>query len=104
MIEHLPALVILLPLLSAPLCMLVRRRGVALAVIAIVAWCTFGLAVKLLVDVRAGGERLIDPDRDVMTILALYCFIVPGHAGLRRRREHGQTLDRGCLGNFGFKR
>lgn len=56
MIEHLPALTILAPLLSAPICMLVRKRGVALALIALVAWVTFGMAAKLLIDVRSGGS------------------------------------------------
>jgi multicomponent Na+:H+ antiporter subunit D len=55
MIEHLPALAILVPLLSAPLCMMVRKRGVSLTLIILVAWITFGLATKLLVDVRNGG-------------------------------------------------
>ncbi|MEZ6195221.1 MAG: monovalent cation/H+ antiporter subunit D family protein [Planctomycetota bacterium] len=53
--EHLPALAILLPLLSAPFCILVRRRNVALALIIAVCWATFAMTAQLLYRVRVDG-------------------------------------------------
>jgi len=55
MIEHLPALQIVIPLAAAPLCVLVRRPAwvhwFALAVV----WAAFGIAVTLLSQTLASG-------------------------------------------------
>ncbi len=48
MFEHLPILLILVPLLSAPLCVLVRRRGPVMVLSLAATWSTFAMAVALL--------------------------------------------------------
>jgi multicomponent Na+:H+ antiporter subunit D len=47
-IEHLPVMPILLPLIAAPLCLLLKNRLVVFAFALAVAWNTFALAVLLL--------------------------------------------------------
>ena len=53
--QHLPALVIVVPLIAAPLCLLLRRPGLAWAWTLLVTWTVFGMSVLLLRDVLAGG-------------------------------------------------
>ena len=53
--DQLPALQIVLPLVAAPLCVILRRRIPVLAVAISVAWCTFAIAVALLLQVLADG-------------------------------------------------
>jgi multicomponent Na+:H+ antiporter subunit D len=53
--EQLPALQIVLPLVAAPLCVILRRRIPVLALALAVAWSTFAIAVTLLLQVLAEG-------------------------------------------------
>ncbi|MCP4189679.1 MAG: monovalent cation/H+ antiporter subunit D family protein [Planctomycetaceae bacterium] len=46
--KHLPILQIIVPLLSAPLCVLVRTRQIVMAITITVCWLTFGIATWLL--------------------------------------------------------
>ena len=55
MIEHLPVLLIVLPLAAAPICLLLRRRIPVLLLALAVTWCSFGTAVMLLARVLRGG-------------------------------------------------
>lgn len=56
MIErHLPILQIIVPLIAAPLCVLARRRALALGFAIVVCWVTFGLSILLLKQVLATG-------------------------------------------------
>jgi multicomponent Na+:H+ antiporter subunit D len=52
---HLPALQIVVPLISAPLCLLLRRGGLAWALALIVSWAALACAVLLLQQVIATG-------------------------------------------------
>ena len=52
---HLPALQIAVPLVSAPLCLLLRRGGLAWALALIVSWAALACAVLLLQQVIATG-------------------------------------------------
>jgi multicomponent Na+:H+ antiporter subunit D len=52
---HLPALQIVVPLLSAPLCVLFGQRQLAYAIALIVCWVVFGISVMLLGQVLDGG-------------------------------------------------
>ena len=52
---HLPALQIVVPLVSAPLCLLLRRGGLAWALALIVSWAALACAVLLLQQVIATG-------------------------------------------------
>ena len=52
---HLPVLLVVLPLLAAPLCVLVHHRGVAWAITTVVSWVSFAIAVSLLAQVRESG-------------------------------------------------
>ena len=53
--EQLPALQIVLPLVAAPLCVILRRRIPVLGLAIAVAWTTFAIAVALLRQVLADG-------------------------------------------------
>ena len=53
--DQLPALQIVLPLVAAPLCVILRRRIPVLALALAVAWSTFAIAVTLLLQVLADG-------------------------------------------------
>ena len=53
--EHLPILLIVVPLMTAPLCVLVRRRGLVLACSLAATWATFGMSVALLLRVLDTG-------------------------------------------------
>ena len=50
--QHLPVLLIIAPLVAAPLCLLVRHRVAVLVLALAVSWATFAMAVWLLVAVR----------------------------------------------------
>jgi len=52
---QLPILQILIPLLAAPICVVLRRRVPVLTFAIAVSWATFGVAVMLLQRVLAGG-------------------------------------------------
>ena len=53
---HVPALLIVVPLVAAPLCLLLRKPGLTVGFGIAVCWVTFGLSAKLLSDVLSGGE------------------------------------------------
>ncbi|MCY3763183.1 MAG: monovalent cation/H+ antiporter subunit D family protein, partial [Gemmatimonadetes bacterium] len=55
MLGHLPILLIALPLVSAPLCVLLRRRAPAWVLSALVSWLTLGMAGALLAEVLQSG-------------------------------------------------
>lgn len=55
MISELPVLVVVIPLLSAPACVLIRRRGGVRLLAAISSLTSFGIAVTLLRQTLAGG-------------------------------------------------
>ena len=52
---HLPALQIVIPLIAAPLCLLLRRGGLAWALALIVSWVALVIAALLLAEVMRGG-------------------------------------------------
>ncbi len=52
---NLPALQVVLPLIGAPLCILLRRAGIAWLLTAAVSWACFAIAVALLAQVLEGG-------------------------------------------------
>jgi multicomponent Na+:H+ antiporter subunit D len=53
--QHLPALQVVVPLLAAPLCVLLHRAALAWCVALAASWSAFAIAVALLAGVRAGG-------------------------------------------------
>lgn len=53
--EQLPVLQVVLPLIAAPLCVILRRRIPVLGLAIAVAWATFAIAVALLRQVLADG-------------------------------------------------
>jgi len=53
--EHLPALQVVIPLMAAPLCILLHRASGAWFVSLVASWCSFAVAVALLGQVQAGG-------------------------------------------------
>lgn len=52
---HLPVIQVVLPLISAPLCVLFRRSGISWFIALIVSWLSFGVAIMLLEQVMAHG-------------------------------------------------
>jgi len=52
---HLPALQIVVPLVSAPICLLLRRSGLAWALASIVSWAALACAALLLQQVLSSG-------------------------------------------------
>ncbi|HUP24523.1 MAG TPA: monovalent cation/H+ antiporter subunit D family protein [Thermoanaerobaculia bacterium] len=56
MSEHLPILQVVLPLLAAPLCVLLRQGGLVRWFASAVAWVTFAIAVVLLRATLGGAE------------------------------------------------
>lgn len=52
---HYPVLHVVLPLLTAPVCVLLRHATLAWLAALTVSWAAFGIAISLLVDVMAGG-------------------------------------------------
>ena len=53
--EHLPALQVVLPLISAPVAVLLRRGRLAFAVVTAGAWAAFAIAIALWLQVDADG-------------------------------------------------
>jgi multicomponent Na+:H+ antiporter subunit D len=53
---HLPALQVVVPLMSAPLAVLLRQPGLAFAVVTGGAWFAFASAVMLWLQVQSGGD------------------------------------------------
>jgi len=53
--DHLPALQVVVPLLAAPLCVLLRRPGHAWLLATVVSWAVFAVAVLLLIRVLEQG-------------------------------------------------
>ena len=53
--ESLPALQVILPMMMAPICVLVRNRSFAWAVAVVATWTTFAISWVMLQTVRAGG-------------------------------------------------
>lgn len=56
LINQLPILVVVLPLVAAPLCVLLRQRTLVWALTVLVTWLCFAMAYLLLVIVRIRGE------------------------------------------------
>ena len=54
--SHLPALLVALPLIAAPLCVLVGHARLAHGVAVVAAWASFAVAVALLLRVGGAGE------------------------------------------------
>ncbi|MFB3115979.1 MAG: monovalent cation/H+ antiporter subunit D family protein [Gammaproteobacteria bacterium] len=54
--QHLPVLQVVVPLLFAPLCVLLRRHTLVWCVALLVSWCSFFIAILLLQQVLAEGE------------------------------------------------
>ena len=53
--QHLPALQVVVPLIAAPTCALLRHKGVAWLFALIVTWATFAVSVMLMLEVRESG-------------------------------------------------
>ena len=53
--EHLPVLQIVIPLLAAPVCVLLRHHATVRTFAVLVAWTCLGIALTLLAEVREGG-------------------------------------------------
>ena len=53
--QHLPALQVVLPLISAPLAVLFRRNGLAFIIVTTAAWLAFATAIALWVQVDTSG-------------------------------------------------
>ena len=53
--EHLPVLQVVVPLMSAPLIVLVRRHGAAWAIATVVSWAAFAIAVGIAIEVAQSG-------------------------------------------------
>jgi multicomponent Na+:H+ antiporter subunit D len=53
--QHLPALQVVVPLLAAPLTVLMRRRSLAFAVVLAASWIAFAISVMLWMQVDRDG-------------------------------------------------
>jgi len=53
--EHLPILIVLVPLLAAPVCLLVRNRAATRTIATLASWVSLGIALALLDQVLATG-------------------------------------------------
>ena len=53
--QHLPALQVVLPLMAAPLVVLLRRSGLGFVLVTLVSWAAFAIAIALWWQVDAGG-------------------------------------------------
>ena len=56
--QHLPVLPIVIPLISAPLCVLMRSRKLVTGYAIVVCWAVFALACVLLGRVMDGGTQV----------------------------------------------
>ncbi len=54
--QHLPVLLVVIPLLAAPICVLLGRGRAAWLVAVAVGWISFAIAIALLLKVFAEGE------------------------------------------------
>ena len=52
--RHLPILQIIVPLIAAPLCLLLRQRTLVLGFAICVCWATFAMAVMLFLRIAPG--------------------------------------------------
>jgi len=102
-LTHLPALQIVLPLLSAPLCVVFRRTGIAYTIALVASWLAFAISFMLLERVVTGGtisyelggwappwgiEYRIDAvNAYVMLIVAAIGAVVITYAGASVARE-----------------
>ncbi len=105
MINHLPILQVIVPLMAAPVAALVRKRGVAWFITVLATWASLAIAVLLLLDVRDGGTiryalggwaapwgieyRVDTVSAYVLVIVAGIGAIVTPYALLSVRREIG---------------
>ncbi|MPY75610.1 MAG: monovalent cation/H+ antiporter subunit D family protein [Alphaproteobacteria bacterium] len=105
MLPHLPALQVVVPLLAAPLCVVLRRTAVAYGLAFLASWAAFAISVLLLLQVldspggvisyELGGwappwgiEYRIDPlNAYVMLIVAAIGAVVITYAGPSVARE-----------------
>ncbi len=55
-LSQLPALQVVVPLIAAPICMILRRGNIAWAFATIIAWSSFGMALLLLARVLSDGN------------------------------------------------
>ncbi|WP_296490262.1 monovalent cation/H+ antiporter subunit D family protein [Rhodoferax sp.] len=53
--QHLPALQVVVPLIAAPLTVLLRQRSVAFAVALVASWIAFAISILLWLQVASGG-------------------------------------------------
>ena len=53
--QHLPALQVVIPLLAAPLTVLLRHRTLAFAVALLASWTAFAISITLWLQVDASG-------------------------------------------------
>lgn len=102
-LTHLPALQIVLPLLSAPLCVVVRRTGIAYTIALAASWLAFAISLMLLERVVTGGTisyelggwappwgieyRIDSVNAYVMLIVAAIGAVVITYAGPSVARE-----------------
>jgi multicomponent Na+:H+ antiporter subunit D len=103
MIEHLPALQVVLPLLSAPMCVFLRDRRLAWLWALVVSWATFAISLSLLHRVLTEGDFVyalggweapigivyaLDPlGASVLVIVAGICAVVMSYAPLSMDAE-----------------
>jgi len=109
--EHLPALQVVIPLVAAPVCVLLHRAGLAWAVATIVSWTAWAISASLLHQVLRVGEisyvmggwaAPFGIEYRVDEINAFVLFIVSGASAwllifARRSLEHEIALDRQYL-------
>lgn len=55
MLEHLPVLIIIIPMIAAPCCVLLRHDKLAYAVALLVAWVCFAMSIQLVMMVNESG-------------------------------------------------
>ena len=55
LLDHLPVLVVIIPLMTAPLCVLVDKPRAAWVIALAAAWLSFASAVALALSVAASG-------------------------------------------------
>jgi multicomponent Na+:H+ antiporter subunit D len=98
--HQLPALQVLLPLLGAPLCFLLRKERLASAFTIAITWACFGISLALLAEVRGGDvivyefggwARPIGIEYRVDTLNALVLIVVSGIAAVVFTTGPGQA-------------
>jgi multicomponent Na+:H+ antiporter subunit D len=53
--HHLPAIQVVLPLVSAPVCVIFRRTAIAWSIAMVASWLSFGISILLLEQVNSNG-------------------------------------------------